>query len=648
MADFKKIELPEINIDSLNDKLNHLLATRVGGPYSEDVQAGERQWLSSYWEAKNSSDAEFTKNVFEKMILEWEHHKPEVIAIILEDVITNGNGKTEFLLRMRDEKLRSSFKDSPEGTIFYAKTNYFSKYYKAKKEGVESGKISPRSLPNSAGHLFTKVDLNTIKGYLFERTFLDFGFSKEDIEKIDDKIQKIKSGINMPQILQYIYTAQNMKACEWLAKESETILFNEESLRKNIEDSLDNYGKFIIGQDAKVTLAKANFISFASKQPEDFSEKNFSFPTERMYFNTLMLPERKFYFEDLGGYAPEIEKAEKMFYYSSDKAPAYEKLPFFMIQEFAINECSSVEEMDFVRRDYTKLFMNYAFGELSEDDKKRLEADYFRAFNYYKDLEMDITDPSNYRLIEADLQTKRQTIIRKRSIPTGEKRHWNEKTPFSISTEQQEYIDKVVNKNLAWTGKVLESSKGTPVADKNSVFYFVFKTNGFYILEPLDQPNNSTIIINADKDIDEFASQLRNDEIDFDEMARNNEVIRKWHDTGISSLNTNRLRIMAEVISRTMGDIEEARKEALKEAVEDKNSLSQATKEVTKRMPVSKVSNATKFIKSVRELTEEAGISVKSLNSLKEKIVINQGKGKSPITMKKIDEHNEGEKIDRQ
>ena len=135
MADFEKIELPQISIDSLNEKLNHLLATRIGGPYSEDVQAGERQWLSSYWEAKNSSDVEFTKNVFAKMIEEWKLHKPEVVAVILEDIITNGNSNTEVLLRIRDEELKTYFKDSPDGTIFYAKTNMSDKY--------------------SAGHLFT-------------------------------------------------------------------------------------------------------------------------------------------------------------------------------------------------------------------------------------------------------------------------------------------------------------------------------------------------------------------------------------------------------------------------------------------------------------------------------------------------------------
>ncbi len=643
MADFKKIELPQINIDSLNEKLNHLFATRVSGPYPEDVQEEERKWLSSYWEAKNSSDKDFTRNVFEKMLEEWEHHKPEVMAVILEDVITNGNSKTEFLLSRRDKKLETSFKDSPEGTIFYAKTNAFKKYFSSKKEGLNKGVVSQSSIPNSEGHLFTKLDLSIVKEYLFDKTFLDFGFSKEEVDKIDTKIEKVKSRTKMPKILQYIYTAQNMKACEWLAKESGTILFNDESLRKNIEDSLDNYNKFIIGQDAKATLAKANFISFASKQPEEFSERVFSFDNERRYFNTLMLPESIFYFEDWGGFAPEIEKAEKMFAYSSSEAPAYEALPFFMIQEFVINEDYNFEDMDFARREYTKLFMNFAFGELSEDDKKKLEKDYFRAFNYYKDLEMDITDPSNFKMIEADIKTKRAAIIREKSTTTGEKRHWNEKTPFSISPEQQEYIDKVSNKNLAWTGKVLESSKGTPVPDKNSVYYFVFKANGYFILEPVDQPNNATIIINAERDIDTFAEQLRNEEIDFDEMARNNEVIRKWHDTGVSSLNTNRLRIIAEVISKTMGDIEEARKEALSEETEDKLSITEGTKKVTRDVSKSKLSNAAEYIREVKKLMQEAGISAQSLNSLKQKVIINQDH--RPITIKNISESSENEII---
>ena len=149
MPDFKRISLPEVNIDTLNQRLDELYDSRVFGAYSPDIVETEKAMLASYWKARTEADDDFSRTTFDQIISEWDKRTMEFRAVILFDVLTNGNGKTEYLLNRRDNNINremAQFQEKPDN-------------------------------PYNKGHIFTNLDSEIVREYVFERAFSKHGGS---------------------------------------------------------------------------------------------------------------------------------------------------------------------------------------------------------------------------------------------------------------------------------------------------------------------------------------------------------------------------------------------------------------------------------------------------------------------------------------
>ena len=233
MAEVDRFKLPEVNIDTLLEKLTYILSQRSNGEYENDVVESSKLLLSAYWTAKNSVDDPEGDTFFKHLHVIWNVHKPEVLAIILEDMIANGNSKTEKYLSERDEDIRSKINSEKleadlvkSGRIIKHKTMF-------------SGEMSP------VKHYFRLEDLELIKDYIYTLTLKKYGLTeidgyvfKGDLDTLYEKYVKATKSKNYGKLLSYIRCAQYIEA--YIINEMDCKLSTPQETIERIKESLDN------------------------------------------------------------------------------------------------------------------------------------------------------------------------------------------------------------------------------------------------------------------------------------------------------------------------------------------------------------------------------------------------------------------------
>ena len=233
MAEVDRFKLPEVNIDTLEEKLDYILSQRSNGEYEAAVVESSKELLSAYWESKNSTDESENDTFFKHLHVIWNMHKPEVLAVILEDMISNGNSKTEKYLSERDEEIRSMISSEKleadlvkSGRIIKHKTMF-------------SGEMSPTK------HYFRLDDLELIKDYIYTLTLKKYGLTdidgytfKGDLDTLYEKYVKATKTKNYGKLLSYIKCAQYVEA--YIINEMNNNLSTPQETLDKIKESLDN------------------------------------------------------------------------------------------------------------------------------------------------------------------------------------------------------------------------------------------------------------------------------------------------------------------------------------------------------------------------------------------------------------------------
>ena len=237
LAKVGNLEIPEVNIDTLKTKLNFMLSERekAYGKYADGVVSSSNELLETYWNAKNTTNEEEAKSFFTHLHLIRHMHKPEVLAVILEDMIANGNGRTEHYLSERDENIRQTSKIK-------------SKAYE--DDLVEQGKLIRQTTIFSGEesptyHIFRLEDLDLIQNYVFRFTLTRYGLTdidsdvyNGDIDGLYTKFERVTKDLGYGKLLSYIKCAQYVEA--YILTEMYNNLSNAKDTLKKIQYSLDN------------------------------------------------------------------------------------------------------------------------------------------------------------------------------------------------------------------------------------------------------------------------------------------------------------------------------------------------------------------------------------------------------------------------
>ncbi|MBR3280343.1 MAG: hypothetical protein IKI57_00655 [Clostridia bacterium] len=237
LAKVGNLEIPEVNIDTLKTKLNFMLSERekTYGKYADGVVSSSNELLETYWNAKNTTNDEEAQSFFTHLHLIRHMHKPEVLAVILEDMISNGNGRTEHYLTERDENIRQTSKIK-------------NKAYE--DDLVESGKLIRQTTVFSGNespicHIFRLEDLDLIQNYVFRFTLTRYGLIdidsdvySGDIDGLYTKFERVTKDLKYGKLLSYIRCAQYVEA--YILSEMYNNLSNAKDTLKKIQYSLDN------------------------------------------------------------------------------------------------------------------------------------------------------------------------------------------------------------------------------------------------------------------------------------------------------------------------------------------------------------------------------------------------------------------------
>ncbi len=629
MADIKKISLTtDINIDTLKAKLKYLYSCRTNGEYTKaDMKAGF-DLLEEYWKHKNSTNREEAQRFFDSLVDPlWKMIKPEVQAVLLEDMMINANYSTEYFLFKKDkevQEMKSNFLKNTNGSSdpslrFFPTTTIFS-----------SGNVANE-------HLFGLVDFGLIRDYIFDATFKKYGFTNMSVDMLGGELDGIRrkyfaitQNKKFDRIIAMIYGAQNMEHCMEIGKQSKH--FTEEAFIKNIRDCIkDPYDrrKMIIAQDPKATLARSNLLEHIMNNPKEFKSDSLDGLSNDTYVEMLMLDEQTLYNSDLNGLKPEIDKACRLIEYSDPEEPDLKPLPFYVITDYVLKHMNKEKEgfREVSELELKRLFINYAFGNFDKKQRDIMRRYYVEASNYHKLMEEEIEDSANYEVVDVDIERGENyaTTEHKRRLEDVPRKPRKKIMPFEITDEDKEYINGAKGKDLRWTGKVLSTTVGSKAEDKNRLYYFVFATDHYYILEPVNQGNNATVIVGADTDVKELAKNLSNKNMSLDMLAESGEAIRVYHERdkdGEYNKNPNRLKLIAQVVSQTSQSIIDLRRRNLKKQC---NPDAFVTMEELSEMAVSRVAKEdvpkiSSYIKDIQNLPITSGISGSQLRRLREEI----------------------------
>jgi len=625
LADFKKVSIPDVNIDSLKAKLEFLYSHRTLGLYDEAERKSGMELLGEYWKHKNSTNREEAQRFFDNLdeVL-WRTLKPEVKAVLLEDMMVNASASTEHFLFRRDNRLKA-MKNSYEKNVSREDGSVSQRFF-ATNTIFNGGNIANE-------HLFGLEDYDLIRNYIFNATFEKYGFSNigdgtfgGEIDGIRSKYIDVTRNKNLSEMISLIYAAQNMEACIEMSKQSR--LFTKEAVINNVRGSIGNRNKMIIAQNPRYVLARINLIEYITSHPEEYNDTLLQFPSEEAYMNVLMLSESQLYNKDFGGLRPEIERSYKLVEYSDPRKPEIKPLPFNLVRDYVVRYLKKdFKEKVEASRELKRLFINYAFGNFSEKERNILTKYYIGAAEYYQNLEEEIVDPNNFSVFEVDIEPSESTSSgSSENHHDGVKRPRKKIKPFEITEEDKEFINSAVDKDLRWTGKVLSTGVGTKAEDKNKLYYFVFSTGGYYILEPLNQGNNATVIVKADTDIDNLAGRLSAKNMSLDSLAESGEAIRIYHQreaNGEYKRIPNRLKLVAQVISKTEKSISELRRQELLRLSDVKDLLSreELSKLAISKVQVEEVPKISEYIGQIQSLPMTSGISGNTLRRLRAEII---------------------------
>ena len=674
MAELKRVELPEINLDYLKKKLEYLYSRRSSGSYPEEDVRSSFEVLASYWDAKNSTNLEKSKAFFDNLHAIWRMLKPELKAILLEDMIVNASDKTERFLFARDPELRAMGEDFKE---------------KVGEEGTqELGPRVQRATTIFSGgrraneHFFGLEDLQLIREYIHDATFEKHGFSNEgpvsEIDRIHTRFLSAAKYKGFSEISAYIYASQNLDACMYMAEQSKR--FTPEAVRENIRIALKNdRSKMIIVQNPKIVQSRINLIDFLCDDPSMRKEQLLTFKNAQQYMGVIMLQEGQICLNDFGGLRPEIEQAMQVLTYPNPPSSGKESLPFNMLKDYVERYDSDIllreraiyvnGKLETIRRSmgpryaeqearfkarfeaefldiyFKRLMINYAFGTLNGNERAKLSEIFERASEYHEDLRQEMQE---YHFDTIDLEPSAQGTER----PTPSPKPKNQDPKRRIHREfvlDEDFLKQVVNNNLRWTGIVLKSPVGTRAEGMDRVYYYTFVTpGGYYILHPHEQKNNATFVIKlsedgkgkAPHDLQDLARRLSDRRTSLDGLVESGEAFRVYNprEDGEYREFPARLKLIAEVVERTRLGIVELRRNALAEIGDYARYLTpdELVKMVTQKINISDVPKVSSYIRSLIEAycqgrEEEMGIRPNTLNEIRKKVhrreVETRGKG---------------------
>ena len=580
MSKFQKVDIDTIsNIEKLREKLRLLLEDRTLGKYSEEEEHSCYDALEKYYEEKTSGTDLDMSN--------WRELKPEVIAIILEDMLCFPNRQTEHFMHSRDLNMKNL---DPSST-------------------VECGSAI-------SNHLVNTTEQSILHDYVYLPTFkgLEIGTSGISSSAL---LSKFKRTVPRGSI-------SDAQACAVLAERLETIIpflrkmdsittknttlinGNPSILDVVLRDtkiSLDSPRKVVLFQSPRIIANRLNFLNYlnTSYNAKKKYDTSISFGTPQQFVNLMLVRDEKFleYFDyeisDMMGFIkfknnelgrkisyskmeelllnnPFIRKNflanNKFFRDLLDENPSLLDALSRGEKEYSVYSKShlDIEERmkDIARTQFRRLFMNGEFGTLTEPEKEKMQYLSKEAIEISNSSEIE---EASYTVIDMTPNEQRSgssSISHLPPVDSTPKRRRSDKYNPLKDPIAREFITHVISDDISYDG-VIGTNVGTKVGGRDKVYYFVFSVgeNGKYkVLEPIGQPHNATFVIQTSKDVRELAEILSKKKICLDRLVANKEAIRIYHSTKQidSSDCPNRLRLIAESL-RSHGNDEDKEEE---------------------------------------------------------------------------------------
>ncbi len=558
MSKFQRIDISHIlDTSVLREKLKHLLENKEPDEkYSAEKERSCYDALERYIEAKKTGTP-FDSTILREMKLE---EYPELMGIVMQDMLSLPTVQTERLLHSRDNHLSSL--------------------------GKESSTMCGSAIGN---HWITITEERALQNHVFEPTMQNLGLGTAGISSkmLVSKFRNSFSHGSMSEAQIYSALSSRLEQVIEILRQFDEISPKDNPLVKgeasilnaflrDAKNNLQNGNKIALFQNPRVLLSRLNFLNYINttyngKKKYDAS---ISFDNPHQLISAMLMSDVRFL--DYFDYEfSDIMTSLKYVNNQLDKKVSYSKMEEIVLHDplvldgFMENN-SNYKEMldkypelrkairegekaytayinlhpeqqqmienmkDEARTQFRRLALNSEFGTITPGEKRRLDR-----------LSKETLERTSSKAIEeAQYTVVDMTPGMQRGNPSGSishlppidripKRRSGDKYNPLTDPVARSFITDVVDDDIIYEG-IIGTNVGLKAKGRDKVYYFVFRVgeNGEYrVLEPIGQPHNSTFIVKSDQQLSEFAQVLSKKRISLDRFVANEEAIRVYHAT---------------------------------------------------------------------------------------------------------------------
>lgn len=602
----------------LLEKLQYTLSNREGLDYSEHTKEYMYNMLRMYIDMKYVDTEKQAEMTSSKILDEWfKHFKPELIGVILEDLINHPNEATEkYIMSRRDEII--------------SQTNR--RVIKCISENDDA------SIKDTHKIMCTEVfnERDIIKEQVYFATMQKYGIDRETAMAIYNKAFAMYSKVRFPVNI-FLDLAYNLENLMYSAEYDDVL--TKDVIIDNIMKGVEPGRKTLLVQNPRVLNTRINFFNWYNFECRDKGvfegREKIQDPTR--FVNTLMW-ERTGLYEF---YDYEISKAMDYLSYPhvEDESGTTKPVNYSSLMELYLNakkhNGNEKEEKDIEKMEFIQSMLNIEFGEPLKADLAFMDKCYEMAKDYdFEEIKNEV--PDDFQPVIEDIPTKsgRRKVFIRLAGHADEKESEREehKVPKVVDAVPEELIDKYIEK-LSDLGIECEVEvESERISNGQHVRYFVFKVGDYRICETIGQSNNRTYILKSKASIEEFEEELARRDTNFSSIAKTGEALGINHIGGSSEdyiLDPNRILILFEMVGScdvNSPDILELRYFLQSLASpEDSITLDELQKMNTKEVDISEIPEVAGYVGNILKLqqknTEDQRSIIEALNDHMEKTI---------------------------